>query len=77
MLYQVFLRNSIGLIALQVRPRPESGFYFLSVPLQISLGLDYKIRTASNASCTGGDGTSVYVLGGIARTEVRSGAVRA
>lgn len=42
---------------------------------QIQLGFDYTIRPSSGSSCTGGDGTSVSLVDGIARTEVGSGFV--
>eukprot|EP00752_Nemacystus_decipiens_P006052 g5462.t2 len=41
-----------------------------SSTLTVFLGFDYTIRPASDANCTGDDGTSVDLLDGIARTEI-------
>lgn len=40
---------------------------------QVQLGFAYTIRPSSGYRCTDGDGTSVSLLDGIARTEVGSG----
>lgn len=39
---------------------------------QVQLGFDFTIRPSSSSNCTDGDGTSVSLLDGIARTEVGS-----
>ena len=76
-------RNQKGenLVTLQITPlsfkvSPSKPPLFVWCPYpQIYLGFAYTIRPASDANCTGGDGTSVFLLGGIARTEVRSDAL--
>ena len=49
---------------------------FSAVLCQIFLGFDYTIRPSNGTHCTNGDGTSVSLLDGIARTEVGSGTCR-